>query len=464
MSEQQLDGADVGAGFQEVDGKGVAERVGRNRLGDAAAPMDPPAGAVDGMDGDRVARARPRKEPVRRVVHPPPVAQHRQQRGGEHHIPVFLALPLRDPEHHPLTVNRRPGRAMTDLMPAAPSFPIAAAVIDPSVRGRPRYGQRGAAGDRSGAVGGRPVAAGVRGGQQARRAVAARCANGSARRSLDCLLDKVVVSSMCSLRYSDGARIKRSAECCCLSGTTGVASRPLGGVMRRAVVYCCVLIAVVVLPAYGQQRVDVEAEIKVAVPYTQMLIEFPAMTLEEYNAAVRAVASERVGMPAQPFATLPRVSSRTASPPSLEGSDGTYLGVLSGNRYDPNSVSNPYGKYGSRYSPTSINNPYSTYGSPYSPNSATNPYATQAPKIVNPYLGRLSANPYAPDSTSNPYGKYGSKYSPTSINNPYSTYGSPYSPSSVMTPYAISPSTPLAPLALPSLELPSLELPPLYPR
>lgn len=178
----------------------------------------------------------------------------------------------------------------------------------------------------------------------------------------------------------------------------------------------------------------------------------------------RAVASERVGMPAQPFATLPRVSSRTASPPSLEGSDGTYLGVLSGNRYDPNSVSNPYGKYGSRYNPTSINNPCSTYGSPYSPNSATNPYATQAPKIVNPYLGRLSANPYAPDSTSNPYGKYGSKYSPTSINNPYSTYGSPYSPSSVMNPYAISPSTPLAPLALPSLELPSLELPPLYPR
>jgi hypothetical protein len=33
--------------------------------------------------------------------------------------------------------------------------------------------------------------------------------------------------------------------------------------------------------------------------------------------------------------------------------------------YDPDFVSNPYGKYCSPYSPTSINNSYSQYGSPY---------------------------------------------------------------------------------------------------
>ena len=218
--------------------------------------------------------------------------------------------------------------------------------------------------------------------------------------------------------------------------------------MRRVVAYCCVLIAVVALPAYGQQRVDAEARLRAAVPYTQMLPAFPDMTLQEYNAAVREVAGKRVGIPTQPLATVPRVSPRiTSSPPSLRGADGTYLGVLSNNQYDPNSVSNPYGKYGSPYSPSSVNNPYGKYGSPYSPYSTTNPYATKAPKIVSPYLGRLSANPYASDSTSNPYGKYGSPYSPSSINNPYSPYGSPYSPSSVTNPYAISP---LAPLALPS--------------
>lgn len=60
--------------------------------------------------------------------------------------------------------------------------------------------------------------------------------------------------------------------------------------------------------------------------------------------------------------------------PRLYGSDGTFLGNLNNNRYDPDSVSNPYGQYGSRYSPNSINNPYGMYGSPYSPYSARNPY------------------------------------------------------------------------------------------
>lgn len=64
------------------------------------------------------------------------------------------------------------------------------------------------------------------------------------------------------------------------------------------------------------------------------------------------------------------------------GADGTYLGRLNANRYDPESVSNPYGTYGSTYSPTSINNPYSAYGSPYSSNSARNPYASTPPVVV----------------------------------------------------------------------------------
>ena len=78
-------------------------------------------------------------------------------------------------------------------------------------------------------------------------------------------------------------------------------------------------------------------------------------------------------------------------------------------------------------------------GSPYSSTSARNPYATDAPKIVaqdGTYLGELSDNPYDPDSVSNPYGRYGSPYSSTSINNPYSTYGSPYSSQSPNNPYA----------------------------
>ena len=48
----------------------------------------------------------------------------------------------------------------------------------------------------------------------------------------------------------------------------------------------------------------------------------------------------------------------------LYGSDGTYLGNLNSNQYDPNSIANPYGPHGSPYAQHSINNPY-TYGSPY---------------------------------------------------------------------------------------------------
>lgn len=64
-----------------------------------------------------------------------------------------------------------------------------------------------------------------------------------------------------------------------------------------------------------------------------------------------------------------------AEPPSIYAQDGTYLGSLNSDEYDPNSVSNPYGRYGDEYSPDSINNPYGKYGDPYSPDSVTNPYA-----------------------------------------------------------------------------------------
>jgi hypothetical protein len=70
------------------------------------------------------------------------------------------------------------------------------------------------------------------------------------------------------------------------------------------------------------------------------------------------------------------------APANVQPQSGTYLGKLSANPYDPDSISNPYGRYGSPYSSTSINNPYSTYGSPYSPKSPNNPYATDAPVLI----------------------------------------------------------------------------------
>ena len=77
-------------------------------------------------------------------------------------------------------------------------------------------------------------------------------------------------------------------------------------------------------------------------------------------------------------------AAQAGGPPQIYSPNGKYLGNLSSNPYDPNSVSNPYGTYGSPYSPNSIRNPYGQYGSPYSNTSPTNPYATQAPILVAP--------------------------------------------------------------------------------
>jgi hypothetical protein len=84
-----------------------------------------------------------------------------------------------------------------------------------------------------------------------------------------------------------------------------------------------------------------------------------------------------------------------------------------------------------------LTNPFGPYGSSFNNQSATNPFATDAPRLYDQqgnYRGKLSTNLYDPDSTSNPYGRYGSPFSPDSINNPYGA-GSPYNPSSPTNPY-----------------------------
>ena len=76
-----------------------------------------------------------------------------------------------------------------------------------------------------------------------------------------------------------------------------------------------------------------------------------------------------------------------AGPILVDPHTGKYLGNLNSNKFDPNSVANPYGKYGSKFSPDSINNPYGKYGSKFSPDSATNPYGNGGPIIVDPGHG-----------------------------------------------------------------------------
>jgi hypothetical protein len=80
----------------------------------------------------------------------------------------------------------------------------------------------------------------------------------------------------------------------------------------------------------------------------------------------------------------------------LVANDDQFLGKLTLNRYDSESISNQYGNFGNKYSSTSILNKYSPYGSKYSSLSPYNQY-TSTPPII--YLrgrkyGFLTTNKY----------------------------------------------------------------------
>lgn len=64
-----------------------------------------------------------------------------------------------------------------------------------------------------------------------------------------------------------------------------------------------------------------------------------------------------------------------------------YLGDLSANPYNPNSLNNPYGA-GHPFAPNGPKNPFSSAGNPFSNQSATNPFATDPPNLYDGSWGR----------------------------------------------------------------------------
>ncbi len=183
----------------------------------------------------------------------------------------------------------------------------------------------------------------------------------------------------------------------------------------------------------------------------------------------------------------------------LIAQDNQYLGTITTQLYDTDSILNPYGPYGSKYSSTSIFNTYSAYGSRYGAYSVNNPYCQAPPKLFirGSFKGVVSVNRYLPnripteaflyalkhnlnallageiptsstevrrlqgesfieaadgaylgnlipdelnqDSVFNRFGPYGSEFSQTSIFNPYSPYGSQFSLLSAFNEFTNSP-------------------------
>jgi hypothetical protein len=88
----------------------------------------------------------------------------------------------------------------------------------------------------------------------------------------------------------------------------------------------------------------------------------------------------------------------------LVADDGQFLGKLTLNQYDSESISNNYGSYGSQYSSTSIKNQYSQYGSPYSSLSPYNQYSSTPPTIYirGRKYGYLTKNKYKSGTSVDP--------------------------------------------------------------
>ena len=107
MSKQQLDRAKVRSGFEQMNGKGVAQGMGGDRLDDSGSPPRRLAGALNGESRDRPARDVARKEATLRTLGAPISSQEVQQPGREHHLTILPPLALFHPDHHPPTVDCR---------------------------------------------------------------------------------------------------------------------------------------------------------------------------------------------------------------------------------------------------------------------------------------------------------------------------------------------------------------------
>jgi|SRR6516164_550681 hypothetical protein len=105
MTEQQLDGAHIGALFQQVNGKGVAHGMWCDRLSNAAAVTSSPTRLLNRARADVPVGLIPGKEPSLGSLDAPPLAKNLKQFGGEHDIAIFLSLALLDANDHPLAIN-----------------------------------------------------------------------------------------------------------------------------------------------------------------------------------------------------------------------------------------------------------------------------------------------------------------------------------------------------------------------
>ena len=105
MAEQHLDHADVGAGFEQMGGEAVAQRMDGDRLAELRRRPSVSARPLQHARVERPALVLARKQPMRRPGFPPIGAQHDEQLRRQHDVAVPTALALFDPDQHAAAID-----------------------------------------------------------------------------------------------------------------------------------------------------------------------------------------------------------------------------------------------------------------------------------------------------------------------------------------------------------------------
>jgi len=88
------------------------------------------------------------------------------------------------------------------------------------------------------------------------------------------------------------------------------------------------------------------------------------------------------------------IAQANDAPMIVVGQDGAFLGVVSSDRFAPNSICNELGSFGNSFSSTSVLNQYAKYGGTFSNLGAYNPNAQKPPLIIQnrQAIGLLTKN------------------------------------------------------------------------
>jgi hypothetical protein len=105
MTHQQLDRAHIGAGFEQMGGEAVPQRVRRDRLFDPRYATGFLAGLLHRRSSDRAARYIALEQPYVGMRDLPVSTQDLEQLRREHDVTIFPVLTLCHAQHHALTIN-----------------------------------------------------------------------------------------------------------------------------------------------------------------------------------------------------------------------------------------------------------------------------------------------------------------------------------------------------------------------